>query len=50
VRNARRPGIPSAHDHRLIAGISMRHQDDENRLSEGGAVFDSLYEYYKRKR
>ena len=27
----------------------MRHQDDETRLSEGGAVFDSLYEYNKRK-
>lgn len=35
---------------RLIAGIAMRHQDDETRLSEGAAAFDSLYEYFKRKR
>jgi len=35
---------------RLIAGIAMRHKDDEARLTEGGAVFESLYEYFKRKR
>jgi hypothetical protein len=35
---------------RLIAGIAMRHRGDEARLSEGGAVFDALYEYFKRKR
>jgi hypothetical protein len=34
----------------LIAGIAMRHKDDEARLREGGAVFESLYEYFKRKR
>ena len=34
----------------LIAGIAMRHKDDEARLAEGGAVFESLYEYFKRKR
>jgi hypothetical protein len=38
------PGID-----RLIAGIAMRHKDDEDRLREGGAVFESLYEYFERK-
>ncbi|HEY2942797.1 MAG TPA: chromate resistance protein ChrB domain-containing protein [Vicinamibacteria bacterium] len=35
---------------RLIAGIAVRHKDDEARLSEGAAAFASLYEYFKRKR
>jgi hypothetical protein len=35
---------------RLIAGIAMRHKDDEARLSQGAAAFDSLYEYFKKKR
>jgi len=35
---------------RLIAGIAMAHKDDEARLSRGAAVFDDLYEYFKRKR
>jgi hypothetical protein len=35
---------------RLLAGIAMRHKDDEARLRDGGAVFESLYEYFKRKR
>ena len=35
-------------DH-LIAGIAMRHKDDESRLRDGGAVFEALYEYFKRK-
>jgi hypothetical protein len=35
---------------RLIAGIAMSHKDDENRLTRGAAVFDDLYEYFKRKR
>jgi hypothetical protein len=34
---------------RLIAGIAMRHKDDETRLARGAAVFDDLYEYFKRK-
>lgn len=34
---------------RLIAGIAMAHKDDENRLARGTAVFDDLYEYFKRK-
>ena len=34
----------------LIAGIAMRHKEDEARLSEGTAVFDSLHAYFKRKR
>ena len=35
---------------RLIAGIALRHPEDEARLAEGAAAFDSLYEYFKRKR
>ena len=35
---------------RLIAGIAMAHKDDEIRLSRGTAVFDDLYEYFRRKR
>ncbi len=35
---------------RLIAGIAMAHKDDEVRLARGAAVFDDLYEYFKRKR
>jgi hypothetical protein len=34
---------------RLIAGIAMAHKDDENRLARGAAVFDDLYEYFRRK-
>jgi hypothetical protein len=35
---------------RLVAGIAMRHTDDEARLRDGAAVFDGLYEFFKRKR
>jgi hypothetical protein len=35
---------------RLIAGIAMAHPDDEQRLVHGAAVFDGLYEFYRRKR
>jgi len=35
---------------RLIAGIAMAHKEDEGRLDRGMAVFDDLYEYYRRKR
>ncbi len=38
------PGIE-----RLIAGIAMAHKDDETRLARGTAVFDDLYEYFRRK-
>ena len=34
---------------RLIAGIAMAHKDDETRLARGAAVFDDLYEYFRRK-
>ena len=36
-------------DH-LIAGIAMRHKDDEARLRDGTAAFEALYEYFKRKK
>jgi hypothetical protein len=39
------PGID-----RLIAGIAMAHKDDETRLTRASAVFDDLYEYFRRKR
>jgi len=35
---------------RLIAGIAMAHKDDEIRLARAAAVFDDLYEYFRRKR
>jgi len=35
---------------RLIAGIAMANGEDEGRLAQGSAMFDSLYEYFKRKR
>jgi len=34
----------------LIAGIAMATKDDEERLAQGGAVFDGLYEYFRRKK
>jgi len=33
----------------LIAGIAVIHRDDEERLAQGGAVFDGLYAYFRRK-
>ena len=36
-------------DH-LVAGLCMAHARDEDRLARGGAVFDDLYEYFRRKR
>ena len=38
------PGIE-----RLIAGLAMRHKDDDIRLERGAAMFDDLYEYFKKK-
>jgi len=35
---------------RLILGIAMRHKDDEARVREGAGVFESLHEYFRRKR
>ena len=34
---------------RLIAGIAMGHKEDESRLARSSAMFDDLYEYFKRK-
>jgi hypothetical protein len=34
---------------RLIAGTAMAHRDDERRVERGAAVFDDLYEYFRRK-
>jgi hypothetical protein len=33
----------------LIAGVAMRHVDDEARLRDGAAIFESLYAFSKRK-
>jgi hypothetical protein len=35
---------------RLVAGIAMRHPDDEARLRDGSALFESLYECFRRKK
>lgn len=35
---------------RLIVGIATAHKDDETRLTRASAVFDDLYEYFRRKR
>ena len=35
---------------RLIAGIAMGSADDDERVTRGGAVFDDLYQYFRRKR
>jgi hypothetical protein len=32
---------------RLVAGLARRHADDEDRLREGAALFESLYESFK---
>ena len=34
----------------LIAGVTMAHAKDEDRLTRGGALFDDLYEYFRKKR
>ena len=34
---------------RLVAGIAMAHKEDDERLARGAAVFDDLYEYFRRK-
>ena len=34
----------------IVAGIALRHKDDEARLRDGAAALDALYEYFKRKR
>jgi hypothetical protein len=34
----------------LLAGIAMRHPDDVARLGDGAAVFEGLYEYFRRKK
>ena len=33
----------------LIAGIAMKHRDDEARLARASAVFEDLHEYFRRK-
>jgi hypothetical protein len=43
-----RPEAPGL-DH-LLAGIAMRHQDDAARIEDGAAVFEGLYEYFRRKK
>lgn len=35
---------------RLIAGIALRHRDDETRLRDGGEVFEALYESFKSEK
>ena len=33
----------------LTAGLSLAHRDDGERLAHGAAMFDGLYEYFRRK-
>lgn len=35
---------------RVVAGIAMAHREDGARLERGAAIFDDLYEYFRRKR
>jgi hypothetical protein len=42
-----RPEVPGID--RLVAGIAMAHREDEERLARGSAIFEDLYEYFKRK-
>jgi hypothetical protein len=39
------PGV----DH-LIAGLALAHREDEARIERGSELFESLYEYFRRKR
>jgi len=41
-----RPEVPGID--RLVAGIAMAHREDEERLARGSAVFEDLYEYFRR--
>jgi hypothetical protein len=34
----------------LVAGIAMANQDDEQRIAQGGPVFENLYQYFRTKR
>jgi hypothetical protein len=36
-------------DH-LVAGIAWTQPDDEGRLAQGGALFDALYGYFRRRK
>ena len=43
--NAKTGGI--AH---LITGLCLANKDDAQRLARGAAVFDDLYEYFRKRR
>ncbi len=43
-----RPEVPGIG--RLVAGIAMAHREDEERLARGSAVFEDLYEYFRKKK
>ena len=34
----------------LIAGVAMANAGDEERIAQGAAVFDNLYQYFRSKR
>jgi hypothetical protein len=42
-----RPEAPGLE--RLVAGITIRHEDDEARLRDGALVLEALYEYFRKK-
>ena len=43
-----RPEVPGID--RLVAGIAMAHREDEERLARGSAVFEDLYEYFRKNK
>jgi hypothetical protein len=43
-----RPEVPGID--RLVAGIAMAHREDQERLARGSAVFEDLYEYFRKKK
>ena len=34
----------------LLAGLSITHKGDEQRIERGAALFDDLYQYFRKKR
>jgi hypothetical protein len=50
LKDAKYERPESAGIDRLIAGIAMANKEDDARLAHGSAVFEGLYEYYRRKK
>jgi hypothetical protein len=50
IKDAKFDHLETAGIEHLVAGIAMSHKDDETRLERSAAVFDDLYEYFRRRR